>query len=152
MLGVAPRFAPVRRQAERIHKTKGERTVAVGKEIGTFDMTSTSVTLEPGKGDFLTAHINFDGNATGELASRVLATMTVESRNGRDGNYRICARCFLDDGAIMDVHGEGKTVLDGTHNWSVAGITAVAGHRGWAVQGKIDLANGRFTGKLFKRT
>jgi hypothetical protein len=58
----------------------------------------------------------------------------------------------MDDGEMFDATGEGKTVLDGKHKWSVAGITEIAGHRSWAIQGQIDLENGAFTGKMFERT
>ncbi len=126
--------------------------MTVGKEIGEFDMKTTSITFEPGKGDYLTAPINFAGDAPGEIECRALATMTVESRNGKDGDYKICARCFLADGEILDAAGEGKTLLDGKHNWQVAGIAEVAGQRTWAVQGTIDLEKGAFVGKMFERT
>lgn len=126
--------------------------MTVGKEIGTFDMKSTSVTLAPGTGEFLTIHMNFEGDVAGEIECRAIATMTVESNDGKNGDYKLCVRRFLNDGEILDAVGEGKTVLDGKHTWSVAGITEIAGRRTWAVQGKIDLEKRSFIGKMFERT
>jgi len=48
--------------------------------------------------------------------------------------------------------GEGKTAFEDKHSWSVAGITEVAGQRSWAIQGKINLENRAFVGKMFERT
>lgn len=126
--------------------------MAVGRELGTFDMKSTSVTLVPGKGDFLTLHINYEGSATGEIECEAIATMTVESADGKDGKYSISARCFMTDGRIPDATGQGKTVLESDHIWTVAGITEVAGWRGWAIQGKINLGDRSFVGKMLERT
>ena len=69
--------------------------MAVGKEIGAFEMKSTSISLAPGKGSYLTAEANFEGEAHGDLECMAIATMTVTSQNGKDGDYKVCARCFL---------------------------------------------------------
>lgn len=125
--------------------------MAVGKEIGEFEMTSTSVTLEPAKGDFLTARVNYEGNATGDIECEAVATMTVESRDGKNGDYEISARCFMSGGEIVDAKGYGKTVLEEGYTWNVAGITEIAGRRSWAIQGKIDLKSRSFVGKMLER-
>ncbi|MGR9093400.1 MAG: hypothetical protein ACU85U_22740 [Gammaproteobacteria bacterium] len=126
--------------------------MAVGKEIGAFNMQYTSVTLEPGKDGSVTLHVNFEGSSSGDFACDALATMTVDSRNGKDGDYRISARCFMHDGTIVDANGEGKTVHGDGHKWSVAGITEVSGNRAYAIQGDIDLHARSFSGKMFERT
>ncbi len=126
--------------------------MAVGKQIGEFTMHYTSVTLEPGKGGSVTLHANFEGSSTGEFVCDALATMTIDSRNGKDGDYRISVRCFMHDGSIVDGNGEGKTVHGKGHTWSVAGITEVSGKRGYAIRGEIDLQGRSFIGKMFERT
>ncbi len=125
--------------------------MAVGKEIGNFDMKSTSVTLEPGKGGSVRLHINFEGVSTGDLECEAIATMTVDSEDGKDGDYRISARCFLSNGEIMDANGHGKTTYGADHNWDVAGITEMQGHRGWAIRGDINLRDRTFVGKMYER-
>ena len=126
--------------------------MAVGKEIGAFSMQYTSVTLEPGKGGSVTLHVNFEGSSSGEFACDALATMTVDSRNGKDGEYRISARCFMHDGTIVDANGEGKTVHGDGHKWNVAGIMEVSGKRAYAIRGDIDLQARSFIGKMYQRT
>lgn len=126
--------------------------MAVGKELGEFTMQYTSVTVEPGKGGSVTLHVNFEGSSSGEFACDAVATMTVDSRNGKDGDYRISARCFMRDGSIVDANGEGKTVHGDGNTWSVAGITEVSGRRAYAIQGNIDLQARSFNGKMFERT
>jgi hypothetical protein len=125
--------------------------MAVGKEIGVYDLKSTSVTLVPGKGDTTTVHINYEGELTGALACTVFATMTVESPDGRDGTYKISARWFLNTGEILDATGEGETTLVEGHKWKVAGVAKVSNGQNAAVKGEIDLATRSFTGKMFER-
>ena len=125
--------------------------MAVGKELGTFEMRSTSVTLEPGKGGAVILHVNFEGTSTGEIECEAIATMTVDSRDGKDGDYRISARCFLANGDILDANGHGKTTYGTDHNWDVAGVTEAQGGRSWAIRGDINLRGRSFTGKMFER-
>jgi len=125
--------------------------MAVGKEIGSFELKSTSVTLEPGKGGSVTLHINYEGGASGDLDAEVFTTMTVESRDGKDGDYKISARCFLRNGDILDANGQGKTVYGSRHTWTVAGVTEAVGGRSWAIRGDIDLKDRSFVGKMYER-
>jgi hypothetical protein len=125
--------------------------MAVGREIGAFAMKSTSVTLTPGKAGSVTLHINYEGAATGELDSEVFSTMIVESSDGKDGAYRISARCFLRNGDIVDANGHGKTVHGHGNTWSVAGVTELVSGKSWAIRGDIDLTEKSFNGKMFER-
>lgn len=125
--------------------------MAVGNQIGTFNLTSTSITLHAKGSNVSTAEVNFEGTVSGEMASTVLATMTVESNDGVNGDYRICARCFAPDGTVFDAVGDGKTTSAGGQKWTVAGVTTLSDGRSTAVQGEIDLAARSFSGKMFER-
>jgi len=125
--------------------------MAVGREIGQFEMKYTSVTLEPGKSGSVTLHVNFEGSSSGEFECEALATMTVDSRDGKDGDYKVSARCFMADGDIVDANGQGKTNYGEDHTWAVAGITEVSGERAYAIQGHINLKDRSFVGKMFER-
>lgn len=70
---------------------------------------------------------------------------------GKDGDYKVSARCFMADGDIVDANGEGKTVYDGDHASQVAGITEVARTRAYAIQGEINLKERSFVGKMYER-
>lgn len=125
--------------------------MAVGKEIGLFEMKSTSITLEAARGRVTSAQVNFEGDISGEFACTALATMTVESSDGQDGTYTICARCFMQDGEVLDAVGEGKTTSTGGQRWTVAGVAKMSNGRATAVKGEIDLARRTYTGRLFER-
>ena len=126
--------------------------MTVGKQIGTFEMKSTSVSLIHNKGDVLTTKLNLEGRVSGEVESEALATMTIESADGKDGTYTVCARYFMPDGSIMDAWGEGETISQEGHNWRVAGIADRSNGDHIAVQGLIDLAKRSFEGRIFERT
>ena len=125
--------------------------MAVGKEIGAFDLTSTSVSLTPGKGHSVTAHVNYEGKVTGEIAGRVLTTMTIESADGKDGTYKICTRFFMHGGEVLDSKSEGETTSLGGLKWRVAGVGTQSSGRSTAIQGEVDLENHTYVGKLFER-
>lgn len=125
--------------------------MAVGKEIGLFEMKSTSITLEASRGRVTSAQVNFEGDISGEFSCTALATMTVESSDGRDGTYTVSARCFMQDGDVVDAVGEGKTTSSGGQRWTVAGVATMSNGRAAAVQGEIDLALRTYTGRLFER-
>lgn len=125
--------------------------MAVGKEIGLFDMKSTSITLEANKGKVTAAQVNFEGDISGEFSCTALATMTIQSSDGKDGTYKISARCFMKNGEIVDAVGEGKTTSTGGQKWTVAGVADVSDGRSAAVKGEIDLAKRSYTGRMFER-
>ncbi|MEM7542973.1 MAG: hypothetical protein AAF384_15510 [Pseudomonadota bacterium] len=126
--------------------------MALGNEIGTFDMKSTSVTLEGSGGRVTNAEVNFEGDLSGEFKGFALATMSVNSKDGKDGTYKVTARCFMADGSIVDAVGEGTTTSAGGQKWTVAGIADTSDGRSTAVRGEIDLINRRYSGKMFERT
>ncbi len=125
--------------------------MAVGKEIGTFNMQSTSIRLVASGEHVTTAEVNFEGEISGEFACTALATMTVASKDGHNGTYRIAARCFMSDGEIVDAVGDGKTTSSGGQKWTVAGVATMSNGRKTAVQGEIDLARRSYVGKMFER-
>ena len=125
--------------------------MAVGKEIGVFDMRSTSVTLVPGKGILTTTQVNYEGDITGDFASKCYATMTLESRDGKQGKYTICGRWFLEQGGYIDGFGEGETTGAGGAEWQCVGHARMSNDVSFAVTGEIDFAKQTFYGKLFER-
>ena len=125
--------------------------MAVGKEIGVFDMQSTSVTLVPGKGILTTTHVNYEGDISGDFACTCYATMTLESKDGKDGKYTICGRWFLESGGFLDGFGEGQTTNKGGPKWDVAGHAQMSNGASLVVQGEIDFAKRAFVGKMFER-
>lgn len=125
--------------------------MAVGNQIGVFDMSSTSVTLVPGKGTLTTTHVNYEGDITGEFACTCYAAMTVESKDGKDGKYTICGRWFLEDGGFLDGFGEGETTNTGGPMWKVAGHAHMSNDVNLAVQGEMDFSKRTFVGKMYER-
>lgn len=126
--------------------------MAVGKEIGIFDVKSTSVTVVPGEGNITTTHVNYEGRITGQFASYCFATMTIESKDGKDGTYKISGRWFLKEGGFIDGFGEGETKSTGEGPaWDVVGIAELSNGESCAVEGEINLPDHSFIGKFFER-
>lgn len=125
--------------------------MALGKELGLFDLKSTSITLLPGKKKALNVTANFEGTVKGRSEGAVVATMEVDSPDGKNGIYRICTRTFFTDGEIQDGSGSGQTTHTADHKWLVAGIAESSTGRPYAITGEIDLPNRTFVGKLFDR-
>lgn len=125
--------------------------MAIGKELGTFELRSTSFTLAPGKKKAVNVSANFEGRVTGVVDGSVITTMTVESKNAKDGKYKISSRCFLDNGEILDASGEGKTTHLGGHKWRVAGVADMSNGESYAVTGEINFADRLFTGAMYER-
>ena len=62
--------------------------MAQGKEIGSFDLTATSVTYTPGPGSAITAVVNLEGEVVGESGGQARGTLTVVGEPGADsGTY-----------------------------------------------------------------
>lgn len=125
--------------------------MALGKELGTFDLALTGVTLSSGKKKSVKVTANFDGTVKGKLGGAVLATMEVASPDGKDGTYAVYTRTLFDNGDIQDAKGSGETTHTGDHKWLVAGIAETSKGRSYAITGEIDFPARRFTGKMYNR-
>jgi len=125
--------------------------MAIGKELGTFRMRSTSITLVPGRRQVRRLSVNFEGEISGELHGFVIATMTVDSAEGEDGEYTVSSRIFHDGGGVTDAVGGGTTTHQASHVWLVAGVSDVSGGRSFAIKGEFDLASRTYEGKLYER-
>ncbi|MFT4564859.1 MAG: hypothetical protein ACI9BW_004629, partial [Gammaproteobacteria bacterium] len=121
------------------------------RELGTFEMKSTSITMIAGRNRAANAQINFEGTIAGELEATTIATMTIENNGDEDGKYDIVARAIFPDGEILDANGHGKTNHAGAQKWNVAGIAEMSDGRSYAIQGEIDFSARAFTGKMFER-
>lgn len=125
--------------------------MAIGKELGIFDIKSTSVTLVPGKGNITTTQVNYEGKITGQFACKCFATMTLESEDGKNGTYKIYGRWFLEDGGYIDGFGEGQATSIGGPAWDVVGNAQMSNGSNLAVEGEINLADHFFIGKFFEQ-
>lgn len=125
--------------------------MAIGRELGAFDLTATSFMLTPDKGNTVRTQLNFEGQMLGEVDGHVLISMTISSEDGRDGTYQTCGRYFLGDDSIVDAITEGETTSVGGHRWRVAGVGTTSTGQSIAVQGEIDLKAKSYAGRLFER-
>jgi hypothetical protein len=125
--------------------------MALGKELGTFDLRSTSITLVPGKKKAVRISMNFEGTVKGRLDGEVVATMKIDSPDGKDGKYEVSTRTFFEGGEIQDGSGSGQTTHTGDHKWLVAGVAEISNGRSYAITGEIDFTARTFVGKMYDR-
>ncbi len=125
--------------------------MALGKELGTFDLKSTSFTLIPGKNKTVEVSANFEGRVQGRTEGDVIATMTFASPDGKDGTYTVSTRTLFDDGSIQDASGQGKTTYESGHTWRVAGVAEISNGRSYGITGEIDYVARTFKGTIFDR-
>lgn len=126
--------------------------MAIGRQLGTFELEATSFSLAKAKGDMLDTHLNFEGEMTGEVAGQILVSMTISSADGKDGTYETCGRYFLDDGTVIDAFTQGKTTSLGNHRWRVAGVGKTSRGASIAIKGEIDIKKHSYSGQVHERT
>ena len=125
--------------------------MAQGKEIGSFDLTATSVTYTPGPGDAITAVANLEGEVTGESGGQARGTLTVVGVPGADsGNYSYCGITLMDKGAINAVSSQGTVENLGNHRRRLRGANRFSDGRVAVVEGEADLVARTLKGKIFE--
>ena len=125
--------------------------MALGKKLGSFELQATSFSLSKAKGDSIQTQLNFEGMMNGDVEGRILVTMTIVSKDGKDGTFETCGRYFLENGEVIDALTSGKTTSLGGQKWRVAGVGDTSAGQSIATRGEIDLADHAYSGELFER-
>lgn len=119
--------------------------MALGKEIGTFSLKSTSTRYAEGGG---TVEITYDGTATG--FGTVLGSMTLRGEPGaKGGPCSWTGQGFLENGEVVSGAGQGTWEELGKHQWRTRMIVATSDGHTHASDGKLDLASRTLSGKMF---
>jgi hypothetical protein len=119
--------------------------MALGKEIGTFSLKSTSTRYAEGGGS---VEITYDGTATG--FGTVLGTMILRGAQGaKGGPCSWTGQGFLENGEVVSGAGQGTWEELGKHQWRTRMIVATTDGHTHASDGKLDLASRTLSGKMF---
>ena len=121
--------------------------MAVGKEIATFSLKSTSLTYAiDGAGQ-----ANFEGTVQGEgLTGAVLGTLHIAGEPGaKNGTCTWVGSVYLENGEETTGTSQGTWEKSGTHKWRIRGILSLSDGRTQLSDGELELATRTYTGKLY---
>lgn len=125
--------------------------MAQGKELGSFDLTATSVTYTPGPGNAITAVANLEGEVTGESGGQARGTLTVVGEPGSNsGTYSYCGVTLMDKGAINAVSSQGTIENLGNHKRRLRGVNRFSDGLVATIEGEADLMARTLKGKIFE--
>ena len=121
--------------------------MAVGKEIGTFSLKSTSLTYAIDG----TGQANFEGSVEGEgLTGAVLGTLHFAGEPGaKSGTCSWAGSVYLENGEEASGIAEGTWESSGTHIWRIRAILSLSDGRTQLSDGELELATRSYTGKLY---
>lgn len=119
------------------------------QEIASFDYTVTSVTVRNDPDGAKHFEINFEGAIAGGWEATTLATMQLRTRDLRNGRFTAVGVAYLEDGKVMDAEVSGIMQTLPGHKWRTRGQTLTPDGRAILVQGEIELATRRYTGKYY---
>jgi hypothetical protein len=118
--------------------------MALGKEVGTFDMKITSWSQAEDGGSVA---ITVDGAGTN--FGTVLGTLTGQIAPGaKNGAASWRSQAFLDNGEVVQGRGEGTWTESGKHKWRIRLIVTVSDDRLIAVDGTLNLKKRSLSGKI----
>ena len=121
----------------------------IGKEMGTFSLTTTSITNLPSEGGFLFGQVNLEGTVTGELTGTVLLTMNFKTSDMKGGTYTSVAAAFLESGDTLNGEGSGCYESSGAHKWRMRGHDVLSNGSIIALEAEMDLASRTYSGKIY---
>lgn len=120
--------------------------MALGQEIGTFDLNITSWSQAEDGGS---VSITVDGTATD--FGTVLGTLIGRGEPGaKSGSASWRSQAFLDNGDAVVGSGEGTWMESGKHQWRIRLTISIEDGRFIASDGTLDLAKRSFSGKILE--
>ena len=125
----------------------------IGKEVGSYTVTATSITKEVDAAGNSVFTLNYEGTVSGGWNGSVLSTMTsTTSGNYAAGTYTSTVSVYLEDGSVVTGEGSGVFRSVGGHQWQLNGTDLVSDGSCIASEGVLKLADKTLTGKIFEIT
>ena len=117
--------------------------MSIGKEVGDFTFTATSITVTSTADGGVSQQVNLEGTATGFGA--VLGTLTFYATEpGADSGFVTWnGSAYLEDGTANGGLGRGVFNKAGNHTWRVRSIIQVKGGPLLLTEGEIALEGKR---------
>ena len=123
--------------------------MSIGKEVGDFSFTATSVTVSSTGDGGVSQQVNLEGTATG--FGSVMGTLTFyASEPGADSGFVTWnGSAYMDNGEANGGLGRGVFNKAGNHTWRVRSIIQVKGGPLLLTEGEIALEGKTYQGKLY---
>jgi hypothetical protein len=129
-----------------------EFIMPIGKEIGSFSLTSTSMTKGVDSTGNHTFVMNMEGQVSGGWNGTVLATIIATTADINTGSYTISVAVYLDDGEVLTGSGCGIIRSLGGHKWRLNGVDLISDGTCIASEGDLELATRTYSGNVFELT
>lgn len=120
------------------------------KEVGSFTMKTTSITMWTEAGGMHCFRINLEGTASGAFDGALLSTLTVRSQDLANGTFESDSALYRKDGSVLAGHGQGVSVSLGGHRWQLSSHDLLGDGSTIAIESEADLANRSWVGKVFR--
>jgi hypothetical protein len=125
--------------------------MAVGKKIGEFSLKMASSTFTPEPGNSMALQVNYEGSVTGEIAGLHRGTMSVVIVPGtKSRTYTYCGMTWPTKGDPVVVNSQGTLENMADHKRRMRGVGHLSDGSIIAVEGEIDITEGRLTGTLYE--
>ena len=125
--------------------------MAVGKKIGEFSHKMASSTFTPGPGNSMALQVNYEGSVTGEIAGLHRGTMSVVIVPGtKSRTYTYCGMTWPTKGDPVTINSQGTLENMADHKRRMRGVGHLSDGSIIAVEGEIDITEGRSTGTLYE--
>ncbi len=122
--------------------------MAIGKEIGSFTSTATSMTKTTDVAGNHTFVINLEGTVSGGWSGPLLLTITATTADFKTGTVNADSAVYLQDGSVVTGLSSGVIGSKGTHSWQLNGVLLSSDGSRAAFEGVLDLATRSYNGKL----
>ncbi len=120
--------------------------MAVGKQIGTFSLKSTSLTY----GADGTGQVNYEGTVEGEgLTGPVLGTLHITGEPGaKSGTCTWVGTVYPENGEEISSTSEGTWESSGSHQWRVRAVLSLSDGRTQLTDGELVMSTRSYNGTL----
>ncbi|GEM_PF-381190 len=124
----------------------------IGKEVGAFTSSVTSMTKSTDAAGNHVFVINVEGTVSGGWSGAVVGSLTGSTADFTTGTYTADFSAYLADGQVLTGIGSGAFGTQGTHQWQLNGIAVISEGSRVATEGTLELANRSYNGKMFAIT
>ena len=126
--------------------------MAIGKEVGAFTSTATSMTKATDSAGNHTFTMNVEGTVSGGWSGAILGTINARSADFTRGTYEADFAAYLDDGSVIAGTASGVIGATGGHKWQLDGVGLLADGTRVGTEGVLELSSRTYNGKMFAIT
>jgi len=122
----------------------------IGKHVGEFSATSTSVTISTSTGGDLLQSMNVEGTATGYGTVRGTLTFHPDAPGVQSGKVTWVGTGYLENGEMVGGTGSGVFEQSAKQRWRVRVIMRISDGTVLLSDGELLLEGGTYRGSMYK--